>query len=277
MSTGLASLSLFDISEYGANISRESLVFMARMAESSERYDDMSKIMYSLVKLVVPASGDLTIEERNLLSVAYKNVVGSRRASWRTLQTLEESSKQSETEPLVKISQSYRFQIENELETICRQVLDLLEKRLTQLPDNETNDEAKVFYLKMTADYYRYMAEFRPRPKGQPITPESNEAKADVFYGKAKVVAEDRLPATHPIRLGLALNYSVCFYEILQQPKAACSLAKTAFDEAIKKLDTLDEASYKDSTLIMQLLRDNLTLWTQDQNDGTQVEDVHDK
>jgi len=143
-----SNLSCFEISEYGNNISRDSLVFMARMAESSERYDDMSKIMYALVKQVVPANGDLSIEERNLLSVAYKNVVGSRRASWRTLQTLEESSKQNEPEALNKISQQYRFQIEQELETICRQVLDLLEKRLTQLPDSDTNDEAKVFYFK---------------------------------------------------------------------------------------------------------------------------------
>jgi len=46
-------------------------------------------------------------------------------------------------------------------------------------------------------------------------------------------------------------------------------LAKTAFDDAIAELDTLSEESYKDSTLIMQLLRDNLTLWTSDmQADG---------
>jgi len=127
----------------------------------------------------------------------------------------------------------------------------------------------------MTADYYRYMAEFRPRAKGQGITPDSNEAKADQYYGKAKVVAEERLPATHPIRLGLALNYSVCYYEILQQPKQACLLAKNAFDDAIKKLDTLDEASYKDSTLIMQLLRDNLSLWNSSlESDQPQVIDV---
>ncbi len=52
---------------------------------------------------------------------------------------------------------------------------------------------------------------------------------------------------------GLALNYSVCFYEILGKQAEACALAKKSFDEAIAKLDTLDEASYKDSTLIMQV------------------------
>ena len=66
------------------------------------------------------------------------------------------------------------------------------------------------------------------------------------------------------IRLGLALNFSVFYYEILNSAERACRLAKAAFDDAIAELDTLSEESYKDSTLIMQLLRDNLTLWTSD-------------
>lgn len=71
------------------------------------------------------------------------------------------------------------------------------------------------------------------------------------------------------LRLGLALNFSVFYYEILNSPDRACRLAKAAFDDAIAELDTLSEESYKDSTLIMQLLRDNLTLWTSDmQGDG---------
>eukprot|EP00968_Pinguiococcus_pyrenoidosus_P016421 scaffold1590_cov239-Pinguiococcus_pyrenoidosus.AAC.13 len=68
----------------------------------------------------------------------------------------------------------------------------------------------------------------------------------------------------------------------MDSPDEACQLAKSAFDEAIAELDTLSEESYKDSTLIMQLLRDNLTLWTSDQEDGqdgregdgTRVEDM---
>jgi 14-3-3 protein epsilon len=60
----------------------------------------------------------------------------------------------------------------------------------------------------------------------------------------------------------LALNFSVFYYEILNSPDRACHLAKQAFDDAIAELDSLSEESYRDSTLIMQLLRDNLTLWT---------------
>lgn len=75
-------------------------------------------------------------------------------------------------------------------------------------------------------------------------------------------VAQTDLTPTHPIRLGLALNFSVFYYEILNSPDRACHLAKQAFDDAIAELDSLSEESYRDSTLIMQLLRDNLTLWT---------------
>ena len=78
-------------------------------------------------------------------------------------------------------------------------------------------------------------------------------------YKEAKEAAKP-LPSTHPIRLGLALNFSVFYYEIMNDAAKACELAKTAFDDAIAELDNLKEDSYKDSTLIMQLLRDNLTV-----------------
>jgi 14-3-3 protein epsilon len=83
-------------------------------------------------------------------------------------------------------------------------------------------------------------------------------------------VAQTELTPTHPIRLGLALNFSVFYYEILNSPDRACHLAKQAFDDAIAELDSLSEESYRDSTLIMQLLRDNLTLWTS--SDGAEPE-----
>jgi len=91
--------------------------------------------------------------------------------------------------------------------------------------------------------------------------------KQKKMYGEAMEVAKQALNETHPTRLGLALNYSVCYYEILKEPEKACNLAKEAFDGAISKLDTLNDSSYKDSTLIMQLLRDNLTLWTSENAD----------
>lgn len=90
------------------------------------------------------------------------------------------------------------------------------------------------------------------------------------FTQNATDVAQTELTPTHPIRLGLALNFSVFYYEILNSPDRACHLAKQAFDDAIAELDSLSEESYRDSTLIMQLLRDNLTLWTS--SDGAEAD-----
>jgi hypothetical protein len=78
------------------------------------------------------------------------------------------------------------------------------------------------------------------------------------------------LPPT--IRLGLALNFSVFYYEIFNSPDCACHLAKQVFGDAIAELDTLSEESYKDSTLIMHLLCDNLTLWTSDMQDSSSAD-----
>merc|ERR1712119_249210 len=103
-------------------------------------------------------------------------------------------------------------------------------------------------------------------------------------YQDAYDISKSKMQPTHPIRLGLALNFSVFYYEILNSPEQACKMAKSAFDEAISELDTLGEESYKDSTLTMQLLRDNLTLWTSDMGgdggkdgDNTAVQDVDDE
>lgn len=112
-------------------------------------------------------------------------------------------------------------------------------------------------------DYHRYLAEFATGDKRKDSADKSLDA-----YKAASDVAVTELPPTHPIRLGLALNFSVFYYEILNSPDRACHLAKQAFDDAIAELDTLSEESYKDSTLIMQLLRDNLTLWTSDMQDS---------
>jgi 14-3-3 protein epsilon len=110
-----------------------------------------------------------------------------------------------------------------------------------------------ILTLHRKGDYHRYLAEFALGDKRKISADKSLEA-----YKNATEVAQTDLAPTHPIRLGLALNMSVFFYEILNSPDQACHLAKQAFDDAIAELDTLSEESYKDSTLIMQLLRDNL-------------------
>jgi 14-3-3 protein epsilon len=190
------------------------------------------------------------------LSVAYKNSVGSRRTAWRAVTAIEqkEEAKQSKHMDLIR---EYKVKVEGELEATCNDIISLLDKSL--IP-KATNVESEVFYLKMKGDYCRYMAECVTGDKNKKAGERAHDA-----YKKATEKATG-LPTTHPIRLGLALNYSVFNFEILNSPEEACKLAKTAFDSAISDLEGLDDEQYKDSATIMQLLRDNLTLWTADTN-----------
>ncbi|CAL9093191.1 unnamed protein product [Musa acuminata var. zebrina] len=239
---------------------REENVYMAKLAEQAERYEEMVEFMEKVTGAAMEGE-ELTVEERNLLSVAYKNVVGARRASWRIVSSIEQKEESRGNEGHVSAIHDYRAKIEAELTSICGGILRLLDERL--VPSASAAD-SKVFYLKMKGDYHRYLAEFKTGSDRKDAAESTLAA-----YKSAQDIALSELSSTHPIRLGLALNFSVFYYEILNSPDRACDLAKQAFDEAIAELDTLGEESYKDSTLIMQLLRDNLTLWTSDmQDDG---------
>jgi len=243
-------------------LSREELVARAKLAEQAERYDDMSADMKKVTE--ISEDTELSNEERNLLSVAYKNVVGARRSSWRVISSIEQKTEGNANKSLM--AKEYRTKVETELKKICLDVLKLLDDHLIM---HATLHESKVFYLKMKGDYYRYLAEVAVEEKEEDVD------KSSKAYQEALDIAKSKMSTTHPIRLGLALNFSVFYYEILNKPDKACHLAKQAFDEAIAELDTLNEDSYKDSTLIMQLLRDNLTLWTSDAvADEEQVENT---
>ncbi|OLY82048.1 14-3-3 protein 2 [Smittium mucronatum] len=239
-------------SEITVGLDRESLVYMSKLSEQAERYEEMICYMKAVAKL----DSEPTIEERNLLSVAYKNVIGSRRASWRVVTSIEAKETSRGNTQHAELIKTYRQTIEKELQDVCNDILETID---TNLIPGASTPESQVFYYKMKGDYHRYLAEF--------MSADLRKESADTAlsaYKKASEISDKELAPTHPIRLGLALNFSVFYYEILNSPELACNLAKQAFDEAIAELDNLHEDSYKDSTLIMQLLRDNLTLWTSD-------------
>jgi len=249
------------------------LIRLAKCAETAERYQEMTELMSELVKIKTHQfkcycghdntnnnkCGDiLSKEQRNLLSVAFKNVVGIQRSSWRTINSELSTLKDEESKKIkLYVCNEYIRVIERELIESCMKILNLLENYLIiKIEDcqKHNGEESLVFYIKMAGDYYRYLAEFADNPL--------YKEKANFYYTKAFKIAQKVLEPWHPTLLGLALNYAVYLYEIAKEPEKACVIAKDSFDSAIAQLDTLSDDVYKDSTLIMRLLRDNLTLWT---------------
>merc|ERR1711865_58876 len=259
---------------------RANALYMAKLSEQAERYDDMVKYMKRIVSLGVKGD-ELSVEERNLLSVGYKNMMSVRRTAWRTVQQYHKKNQEDGNQEAASQDSKYGDHISQEVFALINEVVSEIvnvyvngDNKCEEDKDGNIDSEVVVFFKKMEGDYNRYGAE---------IT-EGSEKKAAfknaafAAYESAQEQAKS-LPSTNPIRLGLALNFSVFHYEICEQKREASDLAKEAFDTAIDHLDTLADDEYKDSTLIMQLLKDNLTLWNNDQQtdeeaDDIQVEDV---
>lgn len=237
-----------------ANKEDQEYIKRARYCDLAERYQDMAVNMKKVLQIYHEENQEITVSVRNLFSLAYKNLVSSRRSSWRVLFSEKQKLEEKQSDEL-HIVDEILLSVENELLACCNQVLEIIDKyALTDMDSKPLSH--RVFFLKMKGDYYRYKAE---------VLSDEEEKEASNLalksYLEAKKWAEELNP-TDPIRLGLYLNFSVFNYEILNDPEAACEIARSAFSAAIAELDTLSEDYYKDSTLIMQLLRDNLTLWS---------------
>lgn len=130
-----------------------------------------------------------------------------------------------------------------------------------------SDDESLAFFQKMIGDYYRYIAESAPEDK-------LDEVKQGALRGYEQAdLKSQNLNACNPIRLGLALNFSVFQYEVMNSHKKACELGEKALTEALEKIDDVDEETFRDAKSIIELLKENLSLWKEEEGDN-QVEDL---
>ncbi|KAH0786106.1 14-3-3 protein [Histomonas meleagridis] len=231
---------------------REVTLFMAQILDQTERHQEMVDAM----KTVINLDPNLNADERNLLSVAYKNIVGSRRNGLRMIAAIIDHEESRGNTARVEQLQAYKKTILEELEKYCSEVIALVDQKL--LPAANT-PEARVFYEKLKADYYRYVCESKPEAeKEEPAN------KAKECYENALEIAKNEIPPSRPTSLGLILNYSVFLYEIIGQKQVAIELAQKTYNECSQIVDDNTDNSYSEATMILQLLRDNVSLWTQE-------------
>lgn len=230
----------------------QKMIFQAKVTEQAERYEETVKILEDIVKA---KKGELTTEERNLLSMAFKNCVSNRRSAWRNIYSFELKERNANNLKYIQLVVDLKKKLEDELTNWSNRMLSLIDNYLLKY---SSNDEAKVFYLKLKGDYYRYIAEYATGEQKAKVANSSMNAYKEGFE-----IAEG-LDCTNPIKLGLALNYSVFYYEVMEDPHNATQIATKCFQEGIQKLESIDDDMYKDSTNILQLLKENIDMWSAD-------------
>lgn len=236
------------------NYSRDEYIYLAKLYERAEKFEDMVRWINKFVQM----DPNLSHDERNILSAGYKNVISSKRASWRLLHSLEKKEEKKGSQNITYL-QEVKTKIEDEMRKICDEIQSTLDQYLVP---NAKDYETKVFYLKLKGDYFRYRAEFTSGPENENATDLAEKAYKDAYE-----IAEKQIPISSSTRLGLALNFSVFYYEIRNQKEEACQIAKSAFEESMKILDDLERNKAKDTILIIQLLKENLILWNNEIND----------
>ena len=138
---------------------KSDMIYMARIAEKAERYNEMKEYMRTVASTPDPVTNkvDLSSDERNLLSIAYKNVVNNKRVSWRILNQYIQKESKKENSPYIDDITEFLKNVEKELIDVCNEILNLLNDFL--IP-GATDGSQKVFYWKLKGDYYRYVCEF---------------------------------------------------------------------------------------------------------------------
>jgi len=234
--------------------SREELIFLSKLYTKAELYKEVINFIKEFIKL----NPKIEKEECDIISTGFKNMISDKRASWFTLNSMEHKEKKKKRNTVKEIKE-IKNHIENEIRETCKELQDLIDKEL--LPKNE-EDEVLVFLYKLKADYFRYICEFAEGNEYQ-----DNLIKAEEYYKKAYEIADKKLPIINCNRVSVALNYSIFLYETKKDKKSGFDIAQNTFKESMKFIDDLEKPKYRDTLLIIQLLKENIIFWNSEMGD----------
>ena len=234
--------------------SREELIFLSKLYTKAELYKEVINYIKEFIKL----NPKIEKEECDIISTGFKNMISDKRASWFTLNSMEHKEKKKKRNTVKEIKE-IKNHIENEIRETCKELQDLVDKEL--LPKNE-EDEILVFLYKLKADYFRYICEFAEGNEYQ-----DNLIKAEEYYKKAYEIADKKLPIINCNRVSVALNYSIFLYETKKDKKSGFDIAQNTFKESMKFIDDLEKPKYRDTLLIIQLLKENIIFWNSEMGD----------
>lgn len=226
----------------------EKLIFQAKLSDAANRPEKTFSLMEIIIK---NKKDDLTAEERQLFSNSYKYIISSIRASCNKINEIYDSEKKKDANSKsFKLVQKLKEQLETELKNACGKMLELLDKYLI---NKASSPDSKVLYLKLKGDYNRYLAMFFSN---------SEYSKNALLAYKQATSNSESLSCINPIKIDLALSFSVFYYDVVKNVEEALNIASEALNEGIEKLEKIEDNDMKEATTSLQMLKDNIDNWT---------------
>ena len=239
------------------NYTREEYIYLSKLYEKAQRYEDMISSITKFIEL----NPKLSKEERNILSAGYKDILLDKRENWRFLNLMEKKELKKKSKQVTYIKE-IKSHIEKEIKKIVEKVLNLIDNYLIK---NCEDKESKVFYLRLKADHYRYLCEITIEKEL-----ENNLKQAELYYNEAYNLANKDLPLINNERIGLCLNFALFYYEIKGNKKEGYNIAKICFEETMKYFNDFEKFKAKDALILIQLLKENLIFWSSEMNEEEQ-------
>ena len=230
---------------------REEYVYLSKLYEKAQRYEDMISAINDYIEL----DPKLSKEERNILSAGYKNTLYDKRENWKFLSSMERKEMKKKSKQVIYI-QEIKNHIEKEIKKIVDNVHNLIDKYL--IPNCE-DTESKIFYMRLKADHYRYLCELSKEKEFL--------EKAEKIYKEAYNIAIKELPHINNERIGLCLNLALFYYEIKGDKNEGYKIAKNCFEESMKYLEDFQKFKSKEALMLIQLLKENLIFWSSEMNE----------
>ncbi|KAK2958473.1 putative 14-3-3 protein like protein [Blattamonas nauphoetae] len=226
-------------------------------AQQRERYEQLERERKAAMEKEQKEKGEVEgnkEEETTLFEDSCKMAIRPLRSSFKIMTAIELKEEQKQDLHHVELIRDCKQKVETEAQDICNDILNILK---TNLIPSATREQDLIIYHRMIGDYNRYLAEF---VSGTAKQDAARNARQN--YQTATEMGKAHLPPESPDRLSVAMNYSTFFFDILNSTDRAIAVAKEAFDDAIGQIDKLEEKEFVRASMICQLLRDNISLWT---------------
>jgi len=229
----------------------EKNVYMALLAQQCGRYEEMFKFMEDLI---IQRNKDFSLKEREFLTYGYINYISAKRKALHMVMAYETKEKKKENSFFLMYIQEYRRKIETELTQSCQRICNILDSLLIKKAENI---ETKIYYRKLKGDLNRYVAEYAKDELREKVMKDGLTA-----YQEALKMSKE-LPILNEVLLGLSLNMSLFYYEVMNEIKNAIKISNECAIRIDKELPNFDEANESNKVIItlVNLIKDNLAHW----------------
>ena len=229
----------------------EKNIYMALLAQQCSRYEEMFKF---LEDLLIKRGKDFSIKERELLAYGYISYIKEKRKALHIILAYETKEKKNENSIFLPLVQEYRRTIESELTQSLQNIINILDSLLIKKAEN---NESKMYYKKLKGDFNRYIAEYAKDELRERVMKDGLLA-----YQDAKNLSKD-FPIMNEILLGLHLNMSLFYYEVINERKNAIKIADECIQRINKEMNDFDEDDEKNKVIVslIRLIKENYENW----------------